>query len=185
MAKIITTPIKDLIIIEPVVYADDRGYFLESFNEKEYQILLPDVKFVQDNEAMSGYGVLRGLHFQTGEFAQAKLVRVVKGSVLDVAVDLRIDSPTYGKHFSVELNERNKRLFFLPRGFAHGYVVLSNETIFQYKCDNYYAPHSESGIIFNDPELNIDWIIEPNELIISDKDKKNKYFKDINSFEKY
>lgn len=181
--KVNETEIKGLLIIEPRVFSDERGYFFESYNDLEFKKLLPNVSFVQDNEAMSSIGVLRGLHFQTGEYAQAKLVRVVSGSVLDVVVDLRRYSPTYGKSFAIELNDNNKIMFFIPRGFAHGYVVLKENTIFQYKCDNYYAPHSESGILYNDAELDIDWKIDPALLKVSEKDKLNKPFKDIIPFD--
>ena len=179
MSKFNFTPttIKDLCLIEPTVFGDDRGYFMETYNSEFDSIVRhfngTQASFVQDNESKSSYGVLRGLHFQKGEYAQAKLVRVVQGKVLDVAVDIRKDSPTFGQHVAVELSDENKRQFFVPRGFAHGFVVLSKEAIFQYKCDNFYAPEHEGGIAWNDPELGIDWKIEPNDALLSEKDKLN------------
>lgn len=167
------TKLKDSFIIQPRVFQDERGYFFENFNQQNFQSLLGiDSKFVQDNESFSTKGVLRGLHFQMGEYAQAKLVRVIKGAVLDVAVDLRKDSKTYGEHIAIELNEENKKQLYIPRGFAHGFVVLTDTAIFSYKCDNYYNQSSEAGIIYNDPYLNIDWKLPDNEVIISDKDRK-------------
>ena len=155
----------------PKVYNDSRGSFFESFNQEIFNNLIgKKINFVQDNQSFSTKGVLRGLHFQQGDFAQAKLVRVVKGSVLDVAVDLRYNSPTFGKHFSIELSEINNLQFFIPREFAHGFVVLSDEAIFQYKCDNYYNKESEGGIIYNDSNLKIDWKVAKENLIISEKD---------------
>ena len=170
--NIITSEIEGLLILEPKVFGDERGYFFESFSQREFEEKVCKTVFVQDNESKSGYGVLRGLHFQKPPFEQAKLVRVVKGKVLDVAVDIREDSPTFGKHVSVELSEENKRQMFVPRGFAHGFVVLSEEAIFQYKCDNYYMPQAEGGILWNDPVLNIDWKIPMEDVILSEKDKK-------------
>ena len=170
--NIITTEIEGLLILEPKVFGDERGYFFESFSQREFEEKVCKTVFVQDNESKSGYGVLRGLHFQKPPFEQAKLVRVVKGKVLDVAVDIREDSPTFGKHVSVELSEENKRQMFVPRGFAHGFAVLSEEAIFQYKCDNYYMPQAEGGILWNDPVLNIDWKIPMEDVILSEKDKK-------------
>ena len=170
--NIITTEIEGLLILEPTVFGDERGYFFESFSQREFEEKVCKTVFVQDNESKSGYGVLRGLHFQKPPFEQAKLVRVVKGKVLDVAVDIREDSPTFGKHVSVELSEENKRQMFVPRGFAHGFAVLSEEAIFQYKCDNYYMPQAEGGILWNDPALNIDWKIPMEDVILSEKDKK-------------
>ncbi|MFD0750815.1 dTDP-4-dehydrorhamnose 3,5-epimerase [Mucilaginibacter calamicampi] len=165
------------IVIKPNVYNDNRGYFFESFNQKTFTALTGhSVSFVQDNESFSKKGTLRGLHFQTGEYAQAKLVRVVRGEVLDYAVDLRRSSPTYKKYQPVLLSESNRHQFFIPRGFAHGFVVLSDEAVFQYKCDNYYNKQSEAGINFADPTLNIDWKIDVNELIVSDKDKELPFF---------
>jgi len=171
--KLIETGIKDLFIIEPKVFGDHRGYFLETYNQTTFKDLGLNYNFVQDNESFSKYGTLRGLHFQKGEFTQAKLVRVLQGKVLDVAVDLRPASPTYGKHFSVELSEENKRLFIVPRGFAHGFVVLSETALFSYKCDNFYAPAHEGGLAYNDPRLGIDWIVPSEKLILSEKDLKN------------
>ena len=176
--NILSTGLEDCYEIHPKVFADSRGYFFESFSEKNFLEKVYPTEFVQDNESKSDYGVLRGLHFQKPPYAQSKLVRVIKGAVLDVVVDLRRNSSSFGKHFIIELNEENKIQLFIPRGFAHGFVVLKNETIFQYKCDNYYHPESEGGIVWNDPELNIDWQINPNELILSDKDKKLPDFKD-------
>ncbi len=172
--KIVETEIKEVKIIEPRVFGDERGYFFESFSSREFEKLIGQINFVQDNESKSKYGVLRGLHFQKEPHAQAKLVRVIKGKVLDVAVDMRRSSPTFGKHVAVELSEENKRQVFIPRGFAHGFVVLSEEVIFQYKCDNYYVPESEGGIAWDDPELGINWQVSPEEVILSEKDKNRK-----------
>ena len=171
--NVIKTAIEGVVILEPRIFGDERGYFFESFSQKEFEEKVCKTTFVQDNESKSSYGVLRGLHFQKGEYAQAKLVRVVQGKVLDVAVDIRKGSPTFGKHLAVELSEDNKLQFFVPRGFAHGFVVLSEEVIFQYKCDNYYTPQSEGGIMWNDPALNIDWQIPLEDVILSGKDKIN------------
>ena len=168
----IHTPFPELLIFEPLVHEDERGYFLEAFNQKTFHEAGISSNFVQDNQAKSTKGVLRGLHFQKGEFEQAKLVRVLQGSVLDVVVDIRKKSPTYGLSFSVELNDENKRQLFVPRGFAHGYVVLSETAVFFYKCDNFYSPAHESGIKFDDPSLKIDWMLDDKELILSEKDKK-------------
>jgi dTDP-4-dehydrorhamnose 3,5-epimerase len=176
--KVIETDIEGVVIIEPKVFADDRGYFFESFSQKEFEEKVCKTTFVQDNESKSTYGVLRGLHFQKMPFAQSKLVRVVKGRVLDIAVDIRKGSPTFGKQIAAELSEENRLQFFVPRGFAHGFVVLSDEAIFQYKCDNYYAPQSEGGIMWNDPALNIDWQIQLEDIILSEKDKKNPLLAD-------
>ena len=170
----IETDIQGAFILEPEVYGDERGYFVESFSEKWFREHIGDVHFVQDNESFSTYGVLRGLHFQKPPHAQAKLVRVVRGKVLDVVVDIRPDSPTFGTYVAVELSGENKRQFFLPRGMAHGFVVLSEEALFQYKCDNHYAPESEGGIAWNDPALHIDWKIPPEDIILSEKDQKNR-----------
>lgn len=167
----IHTPFPELLIFEPNVHRDERGYFLEAFNQKTFQEAGINTDFVQDNQAKSTKGVLRGLHFQKGEHAQAKLVRVLQGSVLDVVVDIRKESPTFGLSFSIELNDENKRQLYVPRGFAHGYVVLSDNAVFFYKCDNFYSPAHESGIKFNDPKLNIDWILNDHELVLSEKDK--------------
>ncbi|WP_053990706.1 dTDP-4-dehydrorhamnose 3,5-epimerase [Mangrovimonas sp. TPBH4] len=165
------TNLKGCFIIQPTVFEDKRGYFLESFNREKFNTAIgEDITFVQDNESFSTKGVLRGLHYQIGEHAQAKLVRVIKGRVLDIAVDIRPDSPTYGQHVAVELSEENKTQFFVPRGFAHGFVVLSDTAIFSYKCDNFYNKASEGGIIYNDPSLNINWQLPEEQLIISEKD---------------
>lgn len=172
--KFIKTEIPGVVIIEPIVHGDDRGYFFESFRKEEFEKHIGKVDFVQENESKSGRGVLRGLHFQKPPFAQAKLVRVVSGEVLDVAVDIRKDSPTFGEHVSVKLSGENKRQFFIPRGFAHGFVVLSDEAIFSYKVDNYYAPDFDDGIIYNDSDLNIDWKIPENEIKLSGKDREHK-----------
>jgi len=177
--NVIPTSIPDVKIIEPRVFEDARGYFFESFSQKLFNEKVSDTVFVQDNESRSTYGVLRGLHFQRPPMAQAKLVRVVEGSVLDIAVDIRPDSPTYGQHVSVELSADNKRQLFIPRGFAHGFVVLSPTVVFQYKCDNYYSPAHEGGIAWNDPDLNIDWQVSMEDVVLSDKDKKQIAFKEL------
>lgn len=172
--KIIETEIQGLFIIEPDVYGDSRGYFFESFNKKRIEEQTGiSVDFVQDNESRSTYGVVRGLHFQKPPHAQAKLVRVVSGRVLDVAVDLREGSPTYGKHVAVELSGENHRQVFIPKGFAHGFSVLSEEAVFQYKCDDYYAPETEGAVAWDDPDIAIDWRIPADDMILSEKDKKN------------
>lgn len=177
--NVIETGIDGLVIIEPRIFRDPRGYFFESFSQREFSEKVSPVDFVQDNESRSSYGVLRGLHFQKPPFAQAKLVRVIKGRVLDVAVDLRTGSPTYGRYEAVELSEDNHRQFFIPRGFAHGFCVLSDEAVFQYKCDNYYAPQSEGAVIWNDPDLAIDWMIPAEDVILSDKDRKHPHLRDL------
>ena len=165
------TKLEGCYILQPNIFKDKRGYFIESFNQKTFNSLLGlDVNFVQDNESKSSKGVLRGLHYQLGEYAQAKLVRVVKGAVLDVAVDVREGSKTFGQHVAVELTEENKTQLFVPRGFAHGFIVLEDETIFSYKCDNYYHKASEAGLIYNDKDLNIDWKLPSTDFILSDKD---------------
>ena len=166
------THLQGCFIIEPKVFKDERGYFFETFNQNKFNELIgSEVRFIQDNESSSTKGVLRGLHYQIGEHAQAKLVRVVKGKVLDVVVDIRKDSETFGDQFSMELSETNKKQLFVPRGFAHGFIVLSDHAIFSYKCDNYYNKESEGGIIYNDKTLNIDWKLNEEDLIISGKDK--------------
>ena len=167
--KVIKTSIEDVVIIEPDVFGDARGYFFESYSQKRFDEQVRPVKFVQDNESKSRYGVLRGLHFQKGKDAQSKLVRVVKGRVLDVAVDIRRASPTFGKYVAVELSEDNHRQLFIPRGFAHGFSVLSEEAVFQYKCDNLYAPQSEGAIAWNDPEIGIDWGLKAEDILLSAK----------------
>lgn len=177
--EVIQTEIEGLIIVQPRVFEDQRGYFFETFSLKTFEEKVCKTVFVQDNESRSQYGVLRGLHFQKPPFAQAKLVRVVTGRILDVAVDIRSNSPTYGQYLAVELSGENKTQLFIPRGFAHGFVVLSNEAIFQYKCDNYYAPTYEGAIRWNDPSLQIDWQLPQSELILSEKDKNNPFLCDI------
>ena len=177
--RILKTDIEGVLIIEPQLFEDERGYFFEAFSERKFAELTGiETRFVQDNESKSCYGVLRGLHFQKPPYAQSKLVRVVKGAVLDVAVDIRKGSPTFGQHVAVELTEDNHRQFFVPRGFAHGFVVLTDEVIFQYKCDNFYAPQSEGAIAWDDPDLGIDWKIDPKDIILSAKDTAHPRLKD-------
>lgn len=176
--RIIPTEIDGVLILEPRIFRDGRGYFFESFNQKEFEEKVGSAAFVQDNESKSSYGVVRGLHFQKGEHAQSKLVRVVRGRALDVAVDLRPGSRTFGKHVSVELSEDNHLQFFIPRGFAHGFSVLSEEVIFQYKCDNFYCPESEGAIAWDDPDLAIDWRIPADRIILSDKDRRHPRLRD-------
>ena len=168
--NIIKTSVEGIVIIEPRLFKDERGCFFESFNQKDFEEKVCRTTFVQDNESKSSYGVIRGLHFQKPPFEQAKLVRVVKGAVLDVAVDIRKNSPTFGQHVAVELTEENHRQFFIPKGFAHGFSVLSKEVVFQYKCDEFYHPEAEGGIAWNDPNLGIDWKIPENKIIVSVKD---------------
>ncbi len=179
--NIIKTNIEGPLIIEPKIFKDARGYFFESYNKQAFDKQVAKVDFVQDNESCSTYGVMRGLHFQRPPFAQAKLVRCVKGAVLDVAVDIRKGSPTYGQHIAVELTEDNHRQFFIPRGFAHGFAVLSDIAIFQYKCDNYYHPEADGGISIQDPTLSIDWKIDPTKALLSEKDLKHPLLKDFDS----
>lgn len=182
--ELIKTDIEGVVILEPRIFRDARGYFFESFLAREFEEKVSRTTFVQDNESCSTYGVIRGLHFQKPPFTQAKLVRVIKGAVLDVTVDLRKSSPTYGKHVAVELTEDNHRQLFIPHGFAHGFAVLSDEVLFQYKCDNYYAPQSERGILWNDPDLQIDWRIPLDKVVLSEKDKRYPKLKDyISDFE--
>lgn len=176
--EIIKTHIDGVVIIEPRLFCDDRGYFFESFSQREFEEKVCRTVFVQDNESKSSYGVLRGLHFQKPPFAQSKLVRVVKGAVLDVAVDIRRHSPTFGQHVAVELTADNHRQFFIPRGFAHGFSVLTDEVVFQYKCDNYYAPQSEGALAWDDPDLGIDWRIPADKVILSEKDRHHSRLKD-------
>lgn len=173
MIRVIETAIPGVVVIEPKVFGDARGYFFESWSQQDFDAQVRPVRFVQDNESRSCYGVLRGLHFQKGKDAQSKLVRVVKGRVLDVAVDLRRGSPTFGHHVAVELSEADHRQLFIPRGFAHGFVVLSEEAVFQYKCDNLYAPESEGAVSWADPELCIDWRIPAEDVILSEKDRNH------------
>lgn len=179
--NVISTEIEGLKIIEPRVFTDSRGYFFESYSKRIFDDVVAKVDFVQDNESSSSFGVIRGLHFQRPPFCQAKLVRCVKGCVLDVAVDLRKGSPTFGRHVAVELSEKNHRMFFIPHGFAHGFSVLSDTAIFQYKCDDYYNPEAEGGISLLDPNLAIDWKIPLSEALLSDKDKRHPILKDLDS----
>ena len=182
MIEVKKTDIEGVLIIEPKVFGDARGYFLESFNAKEFAEKTGlNINFVQDNESMSSYGVMRGLHFQTPPYTQSKLVRCVKGAVLDVAVDIRKGSPTYGQHVAVELTEDNHRQFFVPRGFAHGFAVLSETAVFQYKCDNFYAPQADGGISILDESLGIDWKIPTAKALLSEKDTKHDLLKDFDS----
>lgn len=177
--NVIKTDIDGVVIIEPKIFEDERGYFFESFNDLEFINKVGFIDFVQDNESKSSYGVMRGLHFQKPPFTQSKLVRCVKGSVLDVAVDIRKDSPTYGKHVAVELTEDNHRQLFIPKGFAHGFAVLSETAVFQYKCDDFYHPESDGGINILDESLGIDWKIPTDKAILSDKDIKHPMLKDF------
>ena len=177
------TKIKGVFIIEPKVFQDARGYFMEAWKQAEFDEHVGRTVFIQDNESKSSYGVLRGLHYQKGDASQAKLVRVIKGKVLDVAVDIRKSSPTFGQHVIVELSEENKRQFFIPRGFAHGFLVLSDEAIFTYKVDNPYAPQCDAGIRWNDPDLGIEWPIDPAKVLTSEKDLKQPLLKDAEVFE--
>lgn len=184
--EVLFTSIKGVLIIEPVLFGDTRGYFFESFSQREFDekvipILGHRVIFVQDNESLSSYGVMRGLHFQRPPFTQSKLVRCVKGAVLDVAVDIRKGSPTYGQHVAVELTEDNHRQFFVPRGFAHGFAVLSEKAVFQYKCDEFYHPEADGGISIVDNSLGIDWRIPTEKALLSDKDTKHACLKDFDS----
>ena len=179
--KYIKTAIPEVIIIEPDIFSDHRGYFMVSFLKKSFEEHI-NAQFIQENESLSSYGVLRGLHYQLPPFAQAKLVRVVQGKVLDVAVDIRKNSSTFGQYVAVELSAENKRQLFIPRGFAHGFVVLSENAVFQYKIDNDYAPEYERGIAFDDKDLAIDWKIKPEDIILSEKDKKNPVLKDAEIF---
>lgn len=188
--NVIKTDIEGVLILEPRVFKDARGYFFESFSQRDFEKVLAEnagpglpktINFVQDNESMSSYGVMRGLHFQRPPYTQSKLVRCVKGAVLDVAVDIRKGSPTFGKHVAVELTEENHRQIFIPRGFAHGFSVLSETAVFQYKCDNYYAPQADGGISILDESLGIDWKIPTTEAILSEKDTKHELLKDFDS----
>lgn len=179
--NVIKTALDGVVIIEPRIFKDSRGYFFESFSERDFNAQVREIRFVQDNESKSSYGVLRGLHFQRPPFTQSKLVRCVKGAVLDVAVDIRKGSPTYGQHVAVELTEDNHRQFFVPRGFAHGFAVLSDVAVFQYKCDNFYAPQADGGISILDDSLGIDWRIPTGKAILSEKDTKHPLLKDFDS----
>ena len=178
----IETKIKGVFIIEPKVFQDARGYFMEAWKQAEFDEHVGRTVFIQDNESKSSFGVLRGLHYQKGDASQAKLVRVIKGKVLDVAVDIRKSSPTFGQHVMVELSEENKRQFFIPRGFAHGFLVMSDEAIFTYKVDNPYAPQCDAGIRWNDPDLGIEWPIDPAKVLTSEKDLKQPLLKDAEVF---
>lgn len=179
--NVIQTAIDGVVIIEPCVFKDERGYFFESFSQREFDEKVRRINFVQDNESMSSYGVMRGLHFQRPPFTQSKLVRCVKGAVLDVAVDIRKGSPTYGRHVAVELTEDNHRQFFVPRGFAHGFAVLSETAVFQYKCDNFYAPEADGGISIKDDSLGIDWKIPTESTLLSDKDMRHALLREFDS----
>ena len=179
--EVIKTAIEGVVIIEPKVFKDQRGYFFESFSQREFEAKVRKINFVQDNESMSSYGVMRGLHFQRPPYTQSKLVRCVNGRVLDVAVDIRKGSPTYGQHVAVELSEDNHRQFFVPRGFAHGFAVLSDTAVFQYKCDNFYAPQADGGISIKDKSLGIDWKIPTDMVILSEKDTSHSCLKDFDS----
>ena len=179
--EVIKTALEGVVIIEPRIFKDARGYFFESFSQREFEEKVRKINFVQDNESMSSYGVMRGLHFQRPPFTQSKLVRCVKGSVLDVAVDIRKGSPTYGQHVAVELTEDNHRQFFVPRGFAHGFAVLSEIAVFQDKCDNFYAPEADGGISIKDESLGIDWRIPVENAILSEKDIRHLCLKDFDS----
>jgi len=186
MIEVVKTEIPGVLIIEPKVFGDDRGYFMESFNAREFAEKTGiDITFVQDNESKSRFGVLRGLHFQLPPFTQSKLVRVVKGKVIDVAVDIRKGSPTYGKYVACEMTEENKRQFFVPKGFAHGFCVLSEEAIFQYKCDEFYHPEAEGAIAWNDPDIAIQWPVEAENVVLSEKDKHHPNLKDFDTPFKY
>lgn len=178
--RVLKTDIEGVLIVEPTVHGDQRGYFMESFSERDFEAATGlNVRFVQDNESRSRRGVLRGLHFQREPYAQAKLVRVVQGRVLDVAVDIRPGSATFGRYVAVELSAENHRQLFIPKGFAHGYVVLEEDTVFQYKCDEYYHPESEDGIAWNDPQIGIEWGVEESEIILSEKDRNRKLLKEL------
>ncbi|MEG1645570.1 MAG: dTDP-4-dehydrorhamnose 3,5-epimerase [Alistipes sp.] len=169
--KVVQTLLKDVYIVEPDIFGDERGYFFESYSQKQFDEAIRPLQFIQDNESKSCYGVVRGLHFQKGRFAQSKLVRVVAGRVLDVAVDIRRGSPSFGRHIAVELTAENKRQLFIPRGFAHGFSVLSDTAIFQYKCDNLYAPQAEGALAWDDPAIGIDWQLKPADVLLSEKDR--------------
>uniref|UniRef100_A0AB33JSV9 dTDP-4-dehydrorhamnose 3,5-epimerase n=1 Tax=Prevotella sp. GTC17262 TaxID=3236797 RepID=A0AB33JSV9_9BACT len=179
--EVIKTKIEGVVIIEPRIFKDARGYFFESFSQQEFEEKVRKINFVQDNESMSSYGVMRGLHFQRPPYTQSKLVRCVRGRVLDVVVDIRKGSPTYGKHVAVELSEENHRQFFVPRGFAHGFGVLSETAVFQYKCDNFYAPQADGGISILDNTLGIDWMIPTEHALLSEKDTQHSLLKDFES----
>ena len=179
--EVIKTAIDGLVIIEPRIFKDSRGYFFESFSQREFDEKIGEINFIQDNESMSSYGVMRGLHFQSPPFTQSKIVRCVKGAVLDVAVDIRKGSPTYGQHVAVELSEENHRQFFISKGFAHGFAVLSETAVFQYKCDEFYHPEADGGISILDDSLGIDWRLPADKIILSEKDTKHPLLKDFDS----
>lgn len=179
--QVIKTPLEGVLVIEPKVFQDSRGFFVETYNEERYMQVGITARFVQDNMSASTYGVVRGLHFQRPPYTQAKLVSCIEGEVLDVAVDLRKDSPTYGQWYSVVLSAENHRQFFIPRGFAHGFSVLSPTAIFAYKCDNLYHPEADGGLMLNDPILNIDWRVPKDQMILSDKDKNHPFLKDLDN----
>lgn len=181
--QVIETNIQDVLLIRPKVFGDERGYFFESYTQKWFDQRIGRISFVQDNESYSSYGVIRGLHFQRAPYSQSKLVRVVKGAVLDVVVDIRRGSPTFGQHVSIELTAENKYQLFIPRGFAHGFAVLSENALFQYKCDNYYMPQSEDAIAFDDPELGIDWKIPADKRILSEKDRCHLPLNEVEVFD--
>lgn len=181
--EVIKTDIEGVVILRPQIFGDTRGYFFESYNKAAFDAAVRPIDFLQDNESSSSYGVIRGLHFQKGKHAQAKLVRVIRGTVLDVAVDIRKGSPTFGKYVAVELSEENKLQLFIPRGFAHGFSVLSPSAIFGYKCDNTYAPQSEGGVAFDDPEIGIDWRIPEKDMVLSEKDSRRPLLKDAEVFD--
>lgn len=180
--NIIQTNIPEVLLFEPKVFGDQRGYFFESFRQDVFEKAVGNIQFVQDNQSKSSYGVLRGLHFQRAPFTQSKLVRCIEGEVLDVAVDIRIGSPTYGQHVAVKLSSENNRQLFIPHGFAHGFVVLSETAVFAYKCDNYYAPEYDGGLLWNDPALGIDWGIPEADIQLSEKDKKQPLMKEVECF---
>lgn len=179
--EIIKTDIEGVVVIKPTVFEDERGYFYESYSKRLFDKLVRTVNFVQDNQSKSSYGVLRGLHFQKWPFCQSKLVRVIEGKVLDVAVDIRKDSPTFGKSVTVELSAENRKMLFIPRGFAHGFSVLSEVAVFQYKCDEFYHPESEGGVAWDDPQLNIDWKLPADKIILSEKDKHNPLLSELHT----
>lgn len=185
MINVIETQIPGVFIIEPKVFGDVRGYFMESWSQRDFDAAVRPIRFVQDNESKSRYGVLRGLHFQKGKYTQSKLVRVVSGRVLDIAVDIRVGSPTFGKYVACELSDQNHRLFFIPRGFAHGFSVLSEEAVFQYKCDNLYEPSAEGAIAWDDPTLGIDWGIPKADILLSEKDKHHLPLKEADGLFDY
>lgn len=180
--KVIVTQIPEVLIFEPDVFGDQRGYFFESFRQDIFEENVGKVQFVQDNQSKSGFGVLRGLHFQKPPFTQAKLVQCLQGEVLDIAVDIRLGSPTYGQHVPVRLSEENHRQLFIPKGFAHGFIVLSETAVFYYKCDNYYYPEADGGLTWNDPEINIDWILTSDQIKLSEKDKKQPSLSQVTCF---